>query len=142
MTSGRPACDAAHHQLAAPSPPAESMPYARPEDLAAVRAFVRARALAGGLSPTRVDLLGLAVSELATNTLQHTEGGGLVRVWTAADDVVCDVVDRGGLRSVPGEMPAADAIRGRGLAIVARICDEATVSASPEGTLVRVRFRR
>ncbi|QGN50810.1 ATP-binding protein [Micromonospora sp. WMMC415] len=118
------------------------MPYARPEDLAAVRAFVRARALAGGLSPTRVDLLGLAVSELATNTLQHTEGGGLVRVWTAADDVVCDVVDRGGLRSVAGEMPAADAIRGRGLAIVARICDEVTVSASPEGTLVRVRFRR
>ncbi|NJP33566.1 ATP-binding protein [Micromonospora sp. HSS6-12] len=118
------------------------MSYARAEDLAAVRAFVCARALAGGLSPARVDLLGLAVSELATNTLQHTEGGGLVRVWTAADDVICDIVDQGGLRSVAGEMPAADAIRGRGLAIVARICDEVTVSASPQGTVVRVRFHR
>jgi anti-sigma regulatory factor (Ser/Thr protein kinase) len=37
-------------------------------------------------------------------------------------------------------MPAADALRGRGLAIVERVCDAVAVSTVPGGTLVRVRL--
>ena len=37
----------------------------------------------------------MAVSELATNTLQHTTGGGLVRILAEPGRVCCEVVDRG-----------------------------------------------
>jgi serine/threonine-protein kinase RsbW len=126
---------------ATPSSAVATMPYAHADDLAHVRAFVCSRALARGLPAARVELLALAVSELATNTLQHTHGGGLVRVWAEAGQLVCDVVDQGGPRTVAREMPTAEAIRGRGLAIVARICDEVAVAPTPAGTVVRLRFR-
>jgi serine/threonine-protein kinase RsbW len=118
---------------------ADSMPYSRPDDLAAVRAFVRTCASALGLAARRVDLLALAVSELATNTLQHTSGGGRVRVWSDAGQLVCDVADGGPVVSF-GEMPPPDAVRGRGLAIVQRIADEVAAITSPDGTLVRIRM--
>ncbi|MCM0677833.1 ATP-binding protein [Micromonospora phytophila] len=118
-----------------------TMSYTGAHELTAVRLFVAARALAEGLPPHRVGLLALAVTELATNTLQHTTTGGLVRVWAEPGRLVCDVVDQGTLRTFDRDMPTADAVRGRGLAIVARVCDEVAVFASPEGTVVRVRFR-
>jgi serine/threonine-protein kinase RsbW len=111
--------------------PAEAA-YHEPTDLAAVREFVREEAIALGLSPLRADLLTVAISELATNTLQHTAGGGLVRIWAEADKIRCDVVDGGAAPGFGRAMPAADEPRGRGLAIVERICDE--VSIHPDGT--------
>jgi serine/threonine-protein kinase RsbW len=121
--------------------PAE-LAYHQPIDLALVRAFVRDRSMALGLPELRADLLTLAVSELATNTLQHTTGGGLVRVWASGDAIGCDVLDQGPLRTLGHTMPAADAIRGRGLAIVERLCDEVAVDTEDGRTRVRLTMRR
>lgn len=118
----------------------DMMFYAESGDLRVVRAFVAARAAALGLPPERVELLTLAVSELATNTLQHTTGGGRVRLWVDGGDLVCDVVDGGAPRTFGRAMPGADALRGRGLAIVERVCDEVAVTAVGGGTMVRVRL--
>ena len=117
-----------------------AMSYSEAEELAAVREFVRAHATALGLSRVRADLLMLAVSELTTNTLQHTRGGGRVRLWAEDHQVVCDVVDGGAMRTFGRPMPPADSVRGRGLAIVERVCDEVSVSQGPEGTVVRLRL--
>ena len=117
--------------------PAEAT-YDSPADLATVREFVRAEATALGLSRLRADLLAVAVSELATNTLQHTAGDGRVRVWPADDRLYCEVIDQGTARTFGRVMPAADAVRGRGLAIVERSCDEIEVSAEADGTHVRL----
>jgi len=117
--------------------PAE-MAYHEPTDLALVRDFVHTRALALGLPELRAELLTLAVSELATNTLQHATGGGLVRISARPGAIVCDVLDQGPLRALGHTMPAADAIRGRGLAIVERLCDEVTVVTEAERTRVRL----
>jgi anti-sigma regulatory factor (Ser/Thr protein kinase) len=114
------------------------MAYSQAGDLSAVRAFVAAKASALGLSAARVELLILAVSELTTNTLQHTTGGGRIRVWSGSGQITCDVVDGGALRPPTFAMPAADTLRGRGLAIVERICDGVEVSAVAGGTLVRI----
>jgi anti-sigma regulatory factor (Ser/Thr protein kinase) len=119
---------------------ADTISYADAADLIAVRRFVATRAAALGLSAERVDLLILAVSELAANTLQHATGGGHVRVWARSAQIVCDVVDRGPMRALGRVMPAADAFRGRGLAIVERVCDAVDVYAVAEGTLVQVRL--
>jgi anti-sigma regulatory factor (Ser/Thr protein kinase) len=117
-----------------------AMTYHRAGDLAAVREFVRVRAVRLGLPEQRAELLTIAVSELATNTLQHTSGGGLVRVWAEPGLLICDVLDHGPMRAVPRAMPAADSPRGRGLAIVERLCDEVAISTGPDGTRVRLRL--
>ena len=117
------------------------MTYDRPSDLASVRAFVRERAADLGLSERRADLLALAVSELATNTLQHTSGGGRVRLRAEPGRVLCDVIDRGPLRRLGRAMPPAQEVRGRGLAIVERICDDVGIAAEDGHTRVRLTFR-
>ncbi|WP_327003284.1 ATP-binding protein [Dactylosporangium sp. NBC_01737] len=114
--------------------------YSDAEDLGAVRAFVRDQALALGMSEARTEMLMLAVNELATNTVQHTTGGGRVRVWTDAGQIVCDVVDQGPPRTFQRPMPAPDAVRGRGLPIVERICDQVDTVSGPDGTTVRLRL--
>lgn len=116
----------------------DGMSYEVPDDLRRVRAFVTQRALALGLPEARVEVLTLAVSELTTNTLQHTTGGGHIRVWAEAGRLVCDVVDRGTDRPFGRDMPSAEAVRGRGLAIVERVCDAVHTAAVPGGTLVRI----
>jgi anti-sigma regulatory factor (Ser/Thr protein kinase) len=115
------------------------MSYTVAEDLTGLRAFVRARAEALGLPAHRGDLLALAVNELATNTLQHTDKSGTVRVWASRGQVVCDVFDSGPMRSFH-TMPAPDSVRGRGLAIVAEIVDAVAATSTADGTLVRVRM--
>jgi serine/threonine-protein kinase RsbW len=121
------------------APDSAAMPYTVADDLVAVRGFVRTRALALGLPAARVDMLTLAVNELATNTLQHTRGGGQVRVWSEAGQLVCDVADAGTVQSF-GSMPPPDSVRGRGLAIVARIADEVAAVPVAGGTVVRIRM--
>jgi anti-sigma regulatory factor (Ser/Thr protein kinase) len=120
---------------------AESLHYSSAGDLSAVRAFVRRHALAMGMSQARTEMLMLAVNELATNTLQHTAGGGRVRVWADSGQIVCEVVDEGPPRELRRPMPPVDAVRGRGLAIVQRICDQVDTVSGPDGTTVRLRLR-
>ncbi|WP_433533908.1 ATP-binding protein [Micromonospora sp. CA-249363] len=138
------AADRPHAHAVADEPPSvpDTMAYEVAADLRALRAFVCHGATARGLSAERVELLALAVSELATNTLQHTTGGGQVRLWAEGDQVFCDVVDQGPARTLGREMPAANAVRGRGLAIVEQICDEVRVLAAEDGTVVRIRLSR
>jgi anti-sigma regulatory factor (Ser/Thr protein kinase) len=121
-------------------PELDTLFYREAGDLGAVRAFVRDHALALGLSATRTEMLMIAVNELATNTVQHTTGGGRVTVWSDAGQLVCDVVDQGPPRTFERPMPAPDAVRGRGLAIVERICDQVDTVAGPDGTTVRLRL--
>ncbi|WP_229075511.1 ATP-binding protein [Actinoplanes sp. DH11] len=116
----------------------DGMSYEAPDDLRAVRVFVTERALALGMSEARIDLLTLAVSELTTNTLQHTTGGGHIRLFVDGGRLVCDVVDRGAERPFGRAMPSAEAVGGRGLAIVERICDDVYTTTVPGGTLVRI----
>jgi anti-sigma regulatory factor (Ser/Thr protein kinase) len=118
----------------------EAMTFAAAADLAAVRAFVRARALELGLAAGRAELLMLAVSELATNTLQHTSGGGRVRVWLEDAHINCDVWDGGTAPTFGRRMPPPESVRGRGLAIVEMVSDAVTISAGPDGSLVRIRL--
>jgi anti-sigma regulatory factor (Ser/Thr protein kinase) len=118
----------------------DTMVYRLITDLAAVRSFVCSRAIALGLDPSRAEMLMLAVNELATNTLQYTGGGGQVQLWAEKGQLVCDVVDQGPVRSFGRGMPPADAVRGRGLAIVELVCDHVAAFASAHGTVVRMRL--
>ncbi|MFF5219302.1 ATP-binding protein [Micromonospora sp. NPDC000442] len=116
--------------------------YGDVADLPLVRAFVRKQAHRLGLPVDPVEALAVAVSELVTNTLQHTTAGGQVRIWADDAFVYCDVSDSGAMRTFGRAMPAADAERGRGLAIVERLCDGVTAFSELGSTVVRLRFVR
>lgn len=122
-----------------PVPTSAQAAYYHANDLHDLRLWVQAHAIHAGLTPARADLLMLAVSELASNTLLYTSGGGLVRMRAEDGGVVCEVTDHGPVAARAARaMPPADAPHGRGLAIVAMICDDVAIRAEGTRTVVRL----
>jgi anti-sigma regulatory factor (Ser/Thr protein kinase) len=126
-----------------PAPPA----HARAMDvsldaLAAIRRFVAAHA-EGVLSRERADDLLLAVNELATNSVRHGGGRGVLRIWRQPDALVCEVSDAGRI-----EQPLAGRVRprlgqvgGYGLWLANQLCDLVQVRAFATGGVVRLHMR-
>ncbi|HEX6115631.1 MAG TPA: anti-sigma factor RsbA family regulatory protein [Solirubrobacterales bacterium] len=113
-------------------------------DVAAARAFVMAHAEDAGLERVSIENLVLAVSELATNSVQHATGAGTVRLWTEEDSLLCEIRDGGVIEEplVGRVVPPADALGGRGIWIVNQLCDLVQVRSLPQGTAVRIHMRR
>ena len=63
--------------------------------LGALRRLVSRRARDAGLAGERADDLVLAVNEVATNSIRHGGGRGVMRVWRARDTLVFEVADGG-----------------------------------------------
>jgi anti-sigma regulatory factor (Ser/Thr protein kinase) len=126
---------------ALPEPPADAaaMTFGL-QELAHVRALVGSRATSAGMSPGRVSDLVLAVNELATNSVRHADGRGLVRVWRTPSTTVCQVEDCGHITDplAGRRVPRSDATGGVGLWTVNQLCELVEVRSSPGGTTVRV----
>lgn len=92
-----------------------------------------------GLTGERLDDFALAITELATNSVQHGGGSGTVSVWGDGTQIVCEVRDRGWLRDpLAGRRPPQrDKAGGRGLLTVNNLADLVRVHTGPEGTTVR-----
>jgi anti-sigma regulatory factor (Ser/Thr protein kinase) len=114
-----------------------------PEGLADVRRFAADHAVAAGFDRRRVQDVVLAVSELATNTVIHGGGHGVLRTWRDGDTLVHEVRDPGVIREplVGRQRPAPGQIGGRGLWLVNEVCDLVQLRSSPAGTVVRVHLR-
>ena len=80
---------------ALPRPPADAEALDYRDDLRPVRSFVAGQARRAGLAPARIPDLVLAVTELAGNTLRHTDGGGTVQAWRTREEIICQVADTG-----------------------------------------------
>lgn len=116
---------------------------ARPEQLEAIRADLRAWLRELLVTDEDETALTLAVSEAAANSVEHAfrpGAPGSVRIQvnlTTRGDALVVVADDGGWRP-----PITKAgTRGRGLAMVAEAVDEFTIDAEAEGTVVRMRRR-
>jgi anti-sigma regulatory factor (Ser/Thr protein kinase) len=126
-----------------PPPGAAAIAFTTADHLAAVRDFVGAHALAAGLAPDRVNGLRLAVSEIVTNTLRHTEGGGVMRVWSDGDAVISELTDAGTFQHEivrPVAHPATAG--GWGLFITGKVCDEFLCYSQPGITVWRLVLSR
>jgi anti-sigma regulatory factor (Ser/Thr protein kinase) len=123
-----------------PSPGSEpaELAFAR-TDMALVRDFTARRARAAGLRADRVDDLVLAVNELATNSVRHGGGNGVLRVWEQAGAFVSEVSDSGRIGSplAGRERPSSVGLGGRGLWMVNQLCDLVQV----RGGVVRLHMR-
>lgn len=121
---------------------ARSIDFDATESLAALRQMGSEMAVLAGLSPERVHALELAISELATNSLQHGGGHGHMDIWVDDGAVVCVVSDAGSVEPLAGrQRPEPSTSRGRGLWLVNRVCDEVERRISVRGTATRVVVR-
>jgi anti-sigma regulatory factor (Ser/Thr protein kinase) len=111
-----------------------------PGDVPATRRTVAQYARSCGLPRERVEVLELAASELATNSIRHGGGTGTLAMWTEPGAAVVQFSDSGHLSDpLKGRIaPALDSVGGRGLYLVHQLCDLVQVRSSPRGTTVRV----
>ena len=108
--------------------------------LAALRHFVRERAGSAGLNPQITEDLVLAVDELATNSVVHGGGGGILRSWEDGDALICEVSDNGLIADplVGRQRPASGQIGGYGVWLANQLCDLVQVRSFAGGSAVRV----
>jgi len=126
--------------LPAPPPEAVSVRFSTVDDLARLREFVIGQAAEAGVPAGRVEELVLAVNELATNTLEHTTGEGMLSVWTEPGVLVVQVDDTGHISDpLAGRLPPSVLHeRGRGLFLVNMMCDLVRLHTTPKGTALRL----
>jgi anti-sigma regulatory factor (Ser/Thr protein kinase) len=109
-------------------------------DVPATRRTVAHYARSCGLPEERVEVLELAASELATNSIRHGGGNGSLAMWLEPGAVVIEFSDAGRLLDpLTGRLtPSLELEGGRGLYLVNQLCDLVAVRSSDDGTTVRV----
>jgi anti-sigma regulatory factor (Ser/Thr protein kinase) len=118
--------------------------YFEAATLAAVRQYVHLRAADAELSRRRTEDLLLAVNEVATNSLRHAEGWGVIRIWEEPHAIVCEVRDVGTFEEplAGRERPVPEQIGGFGLWVSNQVCDLVQIRSVPAGTVVRLHMNR
>jgi len=108
-----------------------------------LREFVSRIAATEHLAAVRTENLRLAVNELASNSVRHGGGEGVLKTWTEDRALVCEVTDRGtiGERLVGQIHPSPDQQSGRGLWLVNQLCDLVQIRSDDSGSVVRVYMR-
>jgi anti-sigma regulatory factor (Ser/Thr protein kinase) len=113
-------------------------------DLARVRALVSEHAARAGLTVGQCGELVLAVNEIATNSVRHGGGSGVLQSWHEDGRLTCQVSDAGRICDplVGRVRPEPDARGGRGLWLVNQLCDLVQIRTGQSGTTVRVQAKR
>jgi anti-sigma regulatory factor (Ser/Thr protein kinase) len=127
-----------------PEPPSSSLFGFEAGSLRELRSLVWHRAMDAGLGETRADDAVTAVNELASNSLRHAGGRGVLRIWEADASFVCEVSDDGFIDAplVGRTRPGFDEPGGRGLWMVNQLCELVQVRSSSAGTAIRVHLHR
>ena len=109
-----------------------------------VRETVGDAATEAGLSGPRRRDVTAAVHELATNSIRHGGGLGVMRVWEDDEGLRAEVKDRGRIDDplCGRRAPEPGQAGGWGLWIANRTCDLVQVRTSGDGTVIRVLMRR
>lgn len=112
-------------------------------DLPAVRKHAVEQAERFGLDAEHFPDLELIATELVVNSLVHADGNCLLRVWSEADQLICEVRDTGQLTDpLAGRRPEQPGqLGGRGLLLVNDLADLVRIHTSPNGTTIRAFLR-
>ncbi len=114
-------------------------------DLNVLRAIVARHAARAGFTPSRLADLVFAVNEVATNSVRHGGGRGLMVLWAHGDSLIVEIGDDGHLEGQPlvgRGRPRADISSSRGLWLVNQLCDLVQLRSFATGFVVRLRVRR
>jgi anti-sigma regulatory factor (Ser/Thr protein kinase) len=111
-------------------------------DLSAARSFVGRYAYWLGLSHEGIGDLQLITTELATNSLEHTDGECRLALWKRDGHLVCEVADSGRLNDpLVGRRPPPAGQGGRGLFVVNAVADLVRRHATEDGTTIQAYLR-
>jgi anti-sigma regulatory factor (Ser/Thr protein kinase) len=112
--------------------------------LKSLRQLLTTRAADAGLDASRANDLVLAVNEVATNSIRHGGGSGLLRIWMGTRWLVCEIEDSGSIDDplAGREQPRGEQHNGRGLWIANQLCDLVQVRTQAAQTVVRLHLRR
>lgn len=113
-----------------------------PVELAGLRRLVAGHASRAGLSPDRCEDFVLAVSEIASNAIEHGAPPAGVQLWAPSNSVICQITDTGlDTKPLAGLVPPPTSQRrGRGLWMVHHLCDRFYLW--PQPTTVRLEMDR
>jgi anti-sigma regulatory factor (Ser/Thr protein kinase) len=114
------------------------------DSLGAVRDLVTGRAEGAGLERATTDELVLAVNEIATNSIRHGGGFGVIRTWDDGGYLLFQVED-GGRIDAPlagRRQPVLHEPGGRGLWLANQLCDLVQVRTFEDGNVVRIHMAR
>lgn len=112
--------------------------------LSAVRLRVGESAAAFGLDAARSADLVLIVNEIATNSLRHGGGSGVLRIWEEGSSLICEVSDTGRIEDplVGRRKPSPDLGSGFGLWLANQLCDLVQIRTFSTGSVVRLHVAR
>jgi anti-sigma regulatory factor (Ser/Thr protein kinase) len=111
-------------------------------ELSPLRQIVSAHANRAGLPAARCEDVVLAVTEIASNAIEHGAPPATVRLWTTATSMVCQITDAGRYTEPLAGLlpPPSTQFRGRGLWMVHQLCDQFYMWQHP--TTIRVQMDR
>ncbi|MQM26166.1 sensor histidine kinase [Glycomyces albidus] len=105
------------------------------------RWFAAAYGRQAGLTVNQLVDLQIAVTELATECVLYGWGFGMMRIWTEAEHLVCEVESAGRLDTPLAGHPTVDEARDRSLTAVHHVVDLVRAYTGPLSTVVRVYLR-
>jgi anti-sigma regulatory factor (Ser/Thr protein kinase) len=116
------------------------MPFHYTTNLSEVRSLAERHARKAGLPDARVIDFVIAVSEVAANTVRHANSTGSMEIWSDANEIVCEIRDRGVITDpMAGRRPPPPgATGGHGLWLVRQVCDRVELHSDENGTVVRL----
>jgi anti-sigma regulatory factor (Ser/Thr protein kinase) len=105
-----------------------------------LRSFVDEQARRAGVADARVGDTVLAANEIASNSLLHGGGAGVVRTWRDNGTFVCEIRDHGHIADVlvGRKRPPQQDTAGRGVWMANQLCDLVQVRSSELGTAIRL----
>lgn len=129
-------------ELARPVGDLWEIPFAS-EDLYELRQLLVAWALREAMGVEAADELVLSVHEIATNSIRHGGGAGMLRLWRTSESLVCEVQDAGRIAdpAIGRVAPGASAAESRGVWIARQLCDLVQIRSGASGTQVRMHKR-
>lgn len=132
----------AAHNLPLPAPDNADTYIVDTPNMAGLRSVAAKFACQHGLDEERTEELVLALTELASNSIEHARDSATVLLGVSGDRLVCQVRDSGhitdplaGRRPVPPEH-----LRGRGLLLVNEVADLVRIHSVPGSTTVEIQF--
>jgi anti-sigma regulatory factor (Ser/Thr protein kinase) len=123
-----------------PAPAAADVLDFGPADLKGLRSVVSRLAGQAGVRRGAADDVVLAAHELATNSIIHGGGAGVMSAWTEPGAFVVEVRDGGVIDDpmVGRDLLLGLAENGRGIWMANQLCDLVQVRSGPSGTVVRL----
>jgi anti-sigma regulatory factor (Ser/Thr protein kinase) len=127
-----------------PEPPGRLYEFTfQAHTLHALRRFVTRHAASAGMSAELAQQLVLAVNEVASNSVLHAGGWGVLRAWREGDALVCEIRDGGRIENplVGRERARPGQVGGLGLWLANHLCELVQIRSLATGNVVRLHMR-